>query len=255
MSDSQSPQDMRIIPTTRPAKAVFDWFTQAFKLFSAFKLQWAGFTLIVYACFFVLAMIPFVGELLINLILPGMFLVAASVQNNQAFIPARIFEGIKFHLKPLLHLFLINFGAALLASSLAILVVGENAMTSGDPAKVLSFMGTMLVIYLPFMMGLAFAPALIVIDKLTAIDAFKMSFKGCFKNAISLTMFSVILIFAFVIAMIPMGLGLLIMLPVMHCILFVMYQDIFRHKARFSISDYPDDQSGNDSDQDGSFMV
>ncbi len=253
MSDFETNQSPRIIPTSRPAKAAFDWFNRGFRLFEGFKVQWVVFTLIIYVMVAGLSLIPVLGELMVSLLLPGFFVVASVVKQQNKFDPMQMLEPVKRHLKPLLHLFIINYLAAMVASFIASKVAGVQGIdaASGQPEQVFQFLGILFVIYIPVLMGVAFAPALIIFDKLNALDAFKMSFSGCFKNALSLTVFTVILLFAFLVALIPFGLGLLLLLPVMHCTTFAMYEDIFRHKARFSLPDEPTD----DEDQNGSFMV
>ncbi|MCU4674628.1 BPSS1780 family membrane protein [Catenovulum sp. 2E275] len=250
MSDIEPSKTPRIIPTTRPAKAAFNWFSQGFSIFEKFKFQWVILTLIVYVIAFSLAVIPVFGELVVSLLMPGFFVLASVVKLTQRFEPAAFFEPVKKHFVALLRLFAINFVGAAIASWVAMSVTGGSSIETIQPNQVFSFLGIALVIYLPVMMGIAFAPALIIFDKMSVLEAFKMSFNGCFKNALSLTVFSLVLLFAMVIAVIPMGLGLLILLPVMHCTLFAMYEDIFQHKARFELP-----PSQDDDNQDGSFLV
>jgi uncharacterized membrane protein len=84
-----------------------------------------------------------------------------------------------------------------------------------------------LALAIPIYMALWFAPALVVFDNLTAVEAMKTSFAACLKNIVPFLLYSVILMLLAVVASIPFGLGFLILLPVMIASIYTAYRDIF----------------------------
>jgi uncharacterized membrane protein len=80
---------------------------------------------------------------------------------------------------------------------------------------------------IPVMMMVWFAPALIVINKMPLFKAMAMSFKACLVNMLPFLIYSIVMGILFCIASIPLGLGFLVMIPVMYASIFTSYRDIF----------------------------
>jgi uncharacterized membrane protein len=72
-----------------------------------------------------------------------------------------------------------------------------------------------------------FAPALIVFRKLAAIDALKLSFRGCQRSWLAFAVYGLVTALMFVLAVIPLGLGLLIAIPVLIASIYASYRDIY----------------------------
>jgi uncharacterized membrane protein len=60
-----------------------------------------------------------------------------------------------------------------------------------------------------------------------AVDAMRLSFFACLRNFLPFLVYGVISAALLLLAMIPLGLGLLIMIPTMTASLYVSYKDIF----------------------------
>jgi uncharacterized membrane protein len=76
-------------------------------------------------------------------------------------------------------------------------------------------------------MALWFAPALVVLRELPPIQALKQSFRGCLKNIVPFLVYGLVAMVLTVLAAIPFGLGLLVMMPVIMASVYVAYGEIF----------------------------
>ena len=80
---------------------------------------------------------------------------------------------------------------------------------------------------LPLYMALWFAPSLIVFNNLKPLDAMKASFTGCLKNIVPFLFYSIVLLVLCMLAVIPFGLGFLVLGPVIVASIYTGYRDIF----------------------------
>jgi uncharacterized membrane protein len=72
-----------------------------------------------------------------------------------------------------------------------------------------------------------YAPILVGLNNLSAIQAMKLSFVACLKNMLPFLLYGLIFMLLLVAAIIPFGLGLLIAVPVMMTSLYASYVDVF----------------------------
>ncbi|MCW5606406.1 MAG: hypothetical protein KIT18_17825, partial [Burkholderiales bacterium] len=81
--------------------------------------------------------------------------------------------------------------------------------------------------YIPLIMLIWFAPALIVLHNLTAAEAMKLSFRACWLNVVPFLIYGLVILVLWIVASIPMMLGLLVLVPVLVCSVYASYKDIF----------------------------
>jgi uncharacterized membrane protein len=79
----------------------------------------------------------------------------------------------------------------------------------------------------PVLMAYWFAPVLVGLNNLTATEAMKLSFKACLQNVLPFFVYGLIFMLLLIVALIPFGLGLLVVVPVMMTSLYVSYVDVF----------------------------
>ena len=94
----------------------------------------------------------------------------------------------------------------------------------------LAFGLTLLVALIPYTaiaMAMTYAAPLVVDNRSTALSALAASFQACLRNILPLSVFALIYLVLAVVAMIPLGLGLLLFLPVSMAALAKSYSDIF----------------------------
>lgn len=88
----------------------------------------------------------------------------------------------------------------------------------------LSFVATALsIIWMMFF----FAPALIFFEQLKPLAAIKESFRGCLENVWPFFVYSVALLGLVIIALIPLGLGIIVFMPVFFISQYVSYRFVF----------------------------
>ena len=73
-----------------------------------------------------------------------------------------------------------------------------------------------------------FAPALIVLHELAPIAALKASFYACLRNWIPFLIYGLAMLVLGILAAIPVGLGFLVLIPVLVASVYTAYRDIFR---------------------------
>jgi uncharacterized membrane protein len=227
------------------------WVGQGWSLFTQSPMIWVVNVVIFFAITFALSFIPLLGTL-IGYVLFGFFggalmLGAHAQHNGRPLEVADIFAGFKApHTTPLLIVGLLYLASWLalmiLMGTLFIVVLGVSgaigAILSGDTGAlggllVGAGLGAVLVVLivmavaLPIFMAFWFAPALVAINNISPIDALVASFKGCLKNILPFLLYGVVFLVLFIVGSITLGLGLLVVLPLMFTSTYAAYRDIF----------------------------
>jgi len=85
----------------------------------------------------------------------------------------------------------------------------------------------MLALLLPVIMAIWFAPPLVAFHGRGAIEAMQESFLGCLKNIVPFLVYGVVFMVLGILASIPLGLGWLVLGPVLAASAYTSYKDIF----------------------------
>lgn len=222
------------------------WLSEGFGYFQKDALAWIGVTILLVVITLVLAFIPLLGNLAGQLLMPvfmaGMILGCKARAAGGEFSVAHLFAGFGQHTGQLIVLGLLYLiGVITIVVLIAILVFfaagsaailaalhPDNVAALQDNLKffVLVFL-VALALYVPLLMAIWFAPALVVLRNVMAIDAMKLSFTGCLLNIVPFLLYGLISLVLFIIAIIPMGLGMLVLIPVITASIYAAYQDIF----------------------------
>lgn len=232
----------------RPAGAGWDWITQAWELFKQQPLHWIGMVVILFLIAVASAFAPIVGDLLYSLFSPvlvgGMMLAAAKSANDERFEISSLFACFGGErMGRLMLIGALQIVATIVVVMLAVVVVlvlfGSEFLqlaSSGAEAEAFAQAGLKPVLLLvlivmalavPLMMAFWFAPALVVLADCSAVDAIEHSFLGCLRNIVPFLIYGVMALILTMIAAIPLGLGLLVMIPVIFITAFTGFADIF----------------------------
>ena len=84
-----------------------------------------------------------------------------------------------------------------------------------------------LALFIPVSMAVWFAPALVALDGIDPLTALKWSFFACLKNIWSFLVYGLVMLGLAIVATIPMGLGWLLLGPVIMASVYTAYRDIF----------------------------
>ena len=110
--------------------------------------------------------------------------------------------------------------------TLAMLMKGQELSPEQASAMMLPILFAMLFI-MPVLMAYWYAPVLNGLHDLKVLDAMKKSFIACLKNMVPFLIYGLIFTLILVVAIIPVGLGLIVAVPVMMTSLYTSYVDVF----------------------------
>ena len=228
-------------PASVPAAHGWRWLKEGFGHFRMNPLAWI-LTLIVWVIIsVVLSLVPFIGSLAITLISPvigaGFMLGCREQEQGGDFRISHLFSGFsnnvgQLMLVGLLYLvgtIVIVVAIALFAGGAVFLLGGGNPGAMGP--EMMSAMAIPILIafllFIPLLMAYWFAPALVALNDVSAISAMKMSFSACLKNMLPFLVYGLLATLLSFIAVIPFGLGMLVLLPMVIASMYTAYRDIF----------------------------
>jgi hypothetical protein len=225
----------------------WQWIVEGFALFRKNPPIWITLFVIYFLAVIVVSIIPIVGPLIMTLLAPaftaGFMLACRDLEKGEKLELGYLIAGFKQDAGQL-----ITVGGLYLVGSITILglmmmggggaILGSAAlgqMQGMEPNEVMvGAMGGMLIalliasaLLIPLLMAYWFAPALVTLRGLTATEAMKLSFLGCLRNWLPFLVYGVIAFILMMLAMIPFGLGMLVLVPVLSASIYVGYKDIF----------------------------
>jgi hypothetical protein len=227
------------------------WIVDGFQLFRKNPLIWIVLFVIYFLIIMLFTIIPLVGPLIMSVLAPvfaaGFMLACRDLENGSELELRYLIAGFMHNTGQLVTvggLYLIGsiiiMGMMMLGGGGAILgAAAVNGMHGGEPPDVMiGAMGGMLVallvaltLLIPLLMAYWFAPALVFFNDMTAPDAMKASFAACMKNWLPFTVYGLAGLGLSIVAMIPFGLGLLVLIPVITVSIYTGYKDIFVPEA------------------------
>ncbi|MBK1722434.1 BPSS1780 family membrane protein [Thiocystis violacea] len=226
----------------------WNWIVDAWGLFKQAPGTWVGALLLFYLIVIVLSIVPFVGSLATTILGPmftaGLIMGAHAQYRGEGFTVSQLFAGISRKPGPLALVGVVYLLFALLIGlvigGLFFVMIGTSGMmTSGAamnpadleamataPSVLLPVLFAMLL-GIPLAMAMFFAPALVALNDVPVLQAFKLSFMGCLKNILPFLVYGLIAMVLVVLGMLPLMLGLLVVLPVLTIALYTAYRDLF----------------------------
>jgi uncharacterized membrane protein len=221
------------------------WFGCGWNLFKADWAIWIGI-FVVFALIAVgLWLIPFLGSLVLTIIVPaltGGAMYAASVSASGERVKLEhAFQGFS-ETAPrsrLLTLGLILLAAHVALLLLALVLFGAGALLANQATEAVALhpealgagalLGVLVVVSLSLLVVMLFyyAPPLVMLRGLTPRDALVASFSACMRNILPILVFQLVLLVLFFIATIPLGLGLLVLMPLGLCAFYCSFDAIF----------------------------
>jgi uncharacterized membrane protein len=235
------------IPGGRSVQAAqgWTWIADGWTLFKAAPGLWIGMILVLLAILFALAFLPLIGPVAQNLLMPvfmaGIALGCRAIDDGSGLEFNHLFEGFKTNFGTL-----VAVGALYLAGFVVILVavamfagVGVIALLAGgqvgnDPVATSAAAMTLLLAVLvavalsiPLVMAVWFAAPLVVFHNLGAVEAMKASFTGCLRNVVPFLIYGIVGFLLAIVATIPLGLGWLVLGPVIAASVYTGYRDIY----------------------------
>lgn len=224
-------------PRTVNAGQGVQWLTEGFNYFKQDAGTWIAICVIGFVLLIVLNLIPFVNFLVsftAYVWMGGLILGCKAQYDREPLQINHLFAGFKEAFVPLLVLSIVIMVLVFVIMAIclgsAFLPMmglgGEPDFASMGMGFLIGLLVAMMLI-IPVSMAGWFAPALIVLHKVPVFEAMKMSFQACLKNIVPFLLYGLVLFVLMIIAMIPFGLGMLVLGPVIYASVFAAYKDIF----------------------------
>lgn len=220
------------------------WIAEGFGLFRKSPIIWIVLFVILAAIFLASLFIPLIGPLIFNLLLPafvaGLMLGCRALEQGEELELIHLFGGFRKNLNQLITVGGVNLVGQIVIVGVIMVLGGSTLFTlfmggkELDPETLAATMRTMgiamlvgLALYVPLLMVLWFAPLLVIFHDMRAAAAMKLSFDACLKNIMPFLVYGAVALVLWMIASIPFGLGLLVLMPVLLASVYVSYKDIF----------------------------
>lgn len=223
------------------AGAAFDWLRLGWGTFMVNPGLWvAAAVLLVVGCLALMA-VWLAGPLLAGLLAPviagGLLAMSRKAAVDGAFGLPDLGAGFTTQTTPLILLGGI-FLAATVAIKLVVFLLFSGSMASGQMMPGISGIGVLLggsllamllssVLVIPLSMAMWFAPALVLFNRMAPLDACKASLNACLKNILPFLVLGLIVFVLAFFAALPVGLGFLVLIPVLAGTAYASYQDVF----------------------------
>lgn len=246
---SDSPPDP-FMPDGRPADfgRGFNWIADAFGLFSRSALGWIGFAIVMFIILLAFGMVPLIGQFLFNLVSPiivaGALVAARNLERGESMKPEDFMVGFSGNPVPLLIVGALYMAGSLIITAVFVIIVLATIGTAilsalVDPARIaeIATLGTLLALsiaalvalalYVPLLMAYWFAVPLVHFHGMAPGEAMKTSFMGCLKNILPFLLYGIVSMVLLILSVIPFGLGLLVMVPVLMITVYTSYKDVY----------------------------
>jgi uncharacterized membrane protein len=223
------------------AGRAFGWIAESFRMFRHRPLQWIGLCAAWIGITFGLLLVPFLGGVVANFLQPVFFAgfaIAAYKQSaGERIAMADLFSGFRRNVRSL-----VNLGALLLLAYLGIAALmvtlglplagdGDQAMTVEEYVETLQ--GREWILMVGFALAVVvkgalwFAPPLIAFHGMSTTHAIRWSAYATLANIGVMAVYGVAITLLFFVAILPWGLGLVIVLPLMAISTYVSYREVF----------------------------
>lgn len=237
-------------PVAAPAGRGVAWLFEGFTLFQKNWLAWIGVTIILLIMMIVVNIIPF-GSFLFNLIvfafIGGLMLGCREADQGGEFTVGHLFAGFSenFGQYVLLGVFYSLGVLVIMILVLILMIVMLGGMgfladiQNGQLDNLLQYTATILIVvlvalllYLPLIMAFWFAPVLVALDNIDAFEAMKKSFAGCMVNMVPYLLYGLVGLVLSLLASIPIGLGWLVLCPMIVASIYLSYRDIYGNSTQ-----------------------
>lgn len=225
------------------------WLLDAFARFKQQAGLWIVLWLIyviILAALSSMATIGFVGQIIAPILFGGLVLGCLAQEEGEEIELGHLFAGFKRNTGQLALVGVISLVLFLIAAVIAVAplaIMGGTGIVLGLAAGKATGMATsaglglalgallalllFFALIVPITMATWFASALVMLNDAQAWDAMKLSFSACWLNVMPFTVYGLVVLVLGVLAMIPLGLGLLILGPVLLISGYTSYKDVF----------------------------
>lgn len=227
------------------AGAGVDWIADGWRLFRKATLMWIVFLVLFFLVHLGLGMVPILGMVAGNLVSPvilgGIMLGCRSLETGGDLELEHLLAGFRKNTGILFAIGLIYIVGEVALVGVFAMFAGMQLVTAvigGDQAAIaaalpddflwLALGGLVtMALAVPLMAAFWFAPALAMLHDVPAIQAMKESLYACLRNVVPMIVYGLVLGALLLLAIIPLGLGLLAWAPLMLATIYTSYRSIF----------------------------
>jgi hypothetical protein len=242
------------IKTVNPGRGVA-WLLEGFDYFRRSIGAWIGIGIILIIVTIASSIIPLAGlflQILFPVIMGGLITGCRFISDGGELKINYLFAGFRENTSKLLLVGILYSAGLILITvimlSVLFIVTGGVefmlAIINGDTGVVIENASNLLLvsliglsIYLPLLMAIWFAPALIVLEDAGAVQAMKYSFIGCLKNIMPFLVYGLISLPLSLLATVPILLGWFVLGPMIVASIYIACKDIFIMKSVLTGSD------------------
>ena len=230
------------------------WWSEGWRYFTASPIVWVVIAILYLAIMIGLGVIPVIGQIASMLLHPaltaGLMIGCRAQDRGGELTVGHLFAGFGERLSPLVVLALLYLAGWiaiwLVTVSLLVAVIGGgtlgailsgNAVQAGIAMLSALSLGALVVLLValllmvPLLMAIWFAPALVVLRGDEPLAAMKTSFNACLRNVAPFLVYGLVGLLLAIVATIPLGLGWFVLAPVYAASIYAGYKDIFGDPA------------------------
>lgn len=210
-----------------------NWFTDAWTLFKASPWILIAMWLLLMIITTAANLVPMLGPLLTPALLAGFALAVAKLDHGEKIEILSLFDAFKSHTGPLLMLGGIFILAVVLiiavcGLSLAIMLTAMGSGTMGSAIGSLILIVLATLVFLSVLFAMWWAPCLVVFHQQPPTEAVKNAIKAIFKNKVASLVYGLIMIGLYLMVAVTVGLGLVVVGPLVIISAYTSYKDIFK---------------------------
>jgi uncharacterized membrane protein len=244
-ANDPGPAELVMPARTVRAGAGVDWVADGWRLFRKATLMWIVILVLLFLVQVGMGMVPWVGMWLGNLLSPillgGIALGCRSLETGGDLELEHLLAGFRRNTGMLFAIGVIYtlcqialiavFGLFAGAAFILAVLRGDQAgvVDALPPEPLILLLGALVVLALaiPLMAAYWFAPALAMLHDVPAVPAMKASLIACLRNFVPMLIYGLVMGALLVVAVIPLGLGLLVWAPLVLATMYTSYRSVF----------------------------
>jgi uncharacterized membrane protein len=227
-----------------PADHALAWYREAWRLFKLSPGVWIGIWIVFLVILMAISIVPLIGSLVMAVVTPvfagGIMIAARNASQNNGARFGDLFAAFSGRAGQLMVIGLIQLAVSVVFFLVFAAVVGFGgafAMMSGSMSSdalgagaisTIVLVGLLsIVVFVPLTNAVWLGSALTALEGTPAVDAQKRGFGATLRNIVPLIVFLLITFVLAILASIPLGLGWIVLSPVLMCAVYAQFQDLF----------------------------
>jgi uncharacterized membrane protein len=223
------------------------WIVGGFQLFRRQPLVWmllvGSLMLIGLASTLLQPVGPLVTSLLTPVFIAGLMNACRVTERGGEPDLSHLFSAFRGHAAPLVTVGGVYLVGNIIAVAVVLMNAGQEALqvvlsktrNEAAMAQALRDLSSGLLagtlVFMPVLMAVWFAPLLVVFRGMTPVAAMKSSLLSCWRNLLPFMLYGAAVAVLWILATIPLMLGLIVLLPVMVCSIYAAYRDLYPEEA------------------------